>query len=71
MGQTAVKLYKADSDAADVYRNTAGLDIASLDTTPVLGNFADIMKNNVVIATEFTFLEQTILPFSLPGDEEY
>jgi hypothetical protein len=71
MGQAAMKAYKADSDAANLYRNSAGMDIANLGTATVLGNYAEIMKNNIVIVTGLTMIEQTILPISLPGDKDY
>ena len=47
------------------------MDIASLDTAPVLGNYAEVMKNNIVITTELTLIEQSFLPISLPGDDDY
>jgi hypothetical protein len=71
MGQANMKVYKADSDAANVYRDSAGIDVANMGTAAVLGNFAEIMKNNIVISTEWTMIEQTILPISLPGDDGY
>jgi hypothetical protein len=71
MGQAAMKVYKADSDATNVYRNATGMDIAKLDTATVLGNYADLMKNNIVILTELTIVDQTVLPISLPGDDNY
>jgi hypothetical protein len=71
MGQAAVKPIRVNSDAVDVYRSSAGLNIANSDSANVLGSYAELMKNNVVVTTETTFVEQFYLPISLPGDDNY
>ena len=51
------------TDASLVYYESSALDTINLDSTAVIGNLADAMKNSVVI------LDEIILPIEILTDE--
>jgi hypothetical protein len=57
MEKAALKTYQASSDAARIYRDSAGMNVADLNITAVTGNFADLMKNNIVVSMEMNLVE--------------